>query len=149
LTHRIYLKGKQKVEQEDYFYMDSNTDKANKLTNEAILIISTVLKHVMSSAAEAEAEAGAVLLNTKEGTVLRRTLEELVRHQPLTPLQTDNTTATGKSNGTNKQQCTHAMDMRFYWVKDRFKQGQFHVYWGPGYQNLGNYFAKHHSPEHH
>ena len=37
------------------------------------------------------------------------------------------------------------MDMRFYWVKDRVKQGQFHVYWGPGYQNLSDYFTKHHS----
>jgi hypothetical protein len=38
---------------EGFFYMDSSTDKANTLTNRAILIISTVLKHVMSSAAEA------------------------------------------------------------------------------------------------
>jgi hypothetical protein len=29
------------------FYMVSNTDKADKLTNGAILITSTVLKHVM------------------------------------------------------------------------------------------------------
>jgi hypothetical protein len=41
------------------------------------------------------------------------------------------------------------MDMRFYWVKDRVKQGQFHVYWGPGYQNVAYYFIKHHSPTHH
>jgi hypothetical protein len=41
--------------------MGSNTDKPNKLTNGAILIISTILKHVMSSAAEAE--SGAVFLN--------------------------------------------------------------------------------------
>jgi hypothetical protein len=45
------------------FYMGSHTDKANRLTNGAILIISTVLKHVMSSAAEAE--IGAVFLNAK------------------------------------------------------------------------------------
>jgi hypothetical protein len=30
------------------------------------------------------------------------------------------------------------MDMRFYWIKDRVKQGQFNVYWGPGYQNLAD-----------
>jgi hypothetical protein len=41
------------------------------------------------------------------------------------------------------------MDMRFYWVKDRVKQGKFHVYWGRGYQNLEDYFTKHHSPVHH
>jgi hypothetical protein len=41
------------------------------------------------------------------------------------------------------------MDMRFYWIKDRAKQGQFYVYWGTGYQNLVDYFTKHHSPAHH
>jgi hypothetical protein len=41
------------------------------------------------------------------------------------------------------------MDMRFYWIKDRVKQGQFHVYWGPGFQNVVDYFTKHHSPAHH
>jgi hypothetical protein len=41
------------------------------------------------------------------------------------------------------------MDMRFYWVKDRVKQGQFHVYCVPGYKNLADYFTKYHSPAHH
>jgi hypothetical protein len=41
------------------------------------------------------------------------------------------------------------MDLRFYWIKDRVKQGQFHVYWGPGFQNLADYLTKHHSPAHH
>jgi hypothetical protein len=63
-----------------FFYMGSNTDKANRLTSGAILIISTVLKHVMSSADEAE--ICAVFLNAKEGTVLRTTLEELGHPQP-------------------------------------------------------------------
>jgi hypothetical protein len=36
-----------------------------------------------------------------------------------------------------------------YWIKDRVKQGQFDVYWGPGYQNMADYFTKHHSPAHH
>jgi hypothetical protein len=82
----------------------------------------------MSSAAEAE--IGAVFLNAKEGTVLRTTLEELGHPQPPTPLHTDNITSTGYNNGTIKQKRTRAMDMRFYWVKDRVKQRQFHVYWG-------------------
>jgi hypothetical protein len=64
-------------------------------------------------------------------------------------METDNTTATGYSNGTIKQKRTKSMDMRFYWIKDRVKQGQFNVYWGPGYQNLADYFTKHHSPAHH
>jgi hypothetical protein len=55
--------------------MDSSTKTDKKLTNGAILIISKVLKHVMSSAAEAK--IGAVLINAKEVAVLRITLEEL------------------------------------------------------------------------
>jgi hypothetical protein len=123
----------------------TNTNK--KLTNEAILIISKGLKHVMSSAAEAE--IGAVFINAKEGAVLRTTLEALGHPHPPTPMETDNTTATGYSNGTIKQKRTKAMDMRFYWIKNRVKQGQFDVYWGPGYQNLADYFTKHHSAAHH
>jgi hypothetical protein len=130
-----------------FFYMGSSTNNDNKLTNGEILIISKVLKHVMSSAAEAE--IGAVFINAKEGAVLRTTLEELGNPHPPTPMETDNTTATVYSNGTMKQKLTKAMDMRFYWIKDRVKQGQFNVYWGPGYQNLADYFTKHHSPAHH
>jgi hypothetical protein len=48
-----------------FFYMGSNNKTDKKLTNGAILIISKVLKHVMSSAAEAE--IGAVFINAKEG----------------------------------------------------------------------------------
>jgi hypothetical protein len=130
-----------------FFYMGSSTNTNKKLTNGAILFISKVLKHVMSSAAEAE--IGAVSINFKEGAVLRTTLEELGHRQPPTAMKTDNTTATGYINGSIKQKHTNAMDMRFYWIKDRVKQGQFNVYWGPGYQNLADYFTKHHSLAHH
>jgi hypothetical protein len=99
--HRIFLKEKQKVGQGGGVYMVSNTDKAIRLTNGVILIISTVLKPVMSLAAEGE--SGAVFLNSKEGTVLYTTPEEPGHPQPTTPLQTDNITATGYSNGKIKQ----------------------------------------------
>jgi hypothetical protein len=106
-----------------FFYMGRNTDKANKLTNGAIMIIRTVIKHVMSSAAESE--IGAVFLNIKEGTVIQTTLEELGHPHPPTLLETDNTTATHYSNGTITQKCTRAMDMHLYWVKDRVKKASF------------------------
>jgi hypothetical protein len=100
-----------------FFYMGNNNKNDKKLTNRTILIISKVLKHVMSSAAAAE--IGAVFINAKEGALLRTTLEELGHKQPPTPMETDNTTATGYSNGTIKQKRTKSMDMRFYWIKDR------------------------------
>jgi hypothetical protein len=129
------------------FYMGSDTKTDKKLTNGAILIISKVLKNVISLAAKPE--IWTVFINAKEGAVLRTTLEELGHKQPPTSMETDNATATGYSNGTIKQKRTKAMDVRFYWIKDRVKQGQFDVYWGPGYQNLADYFTKHHSPAHH
>jgi hypothetical protein len=39
----------------EFFYMASNTYKSNILTDGEIMIIRTVLKHIMSSASEAEA----------------------------------------------------------------------------------------------
>jgi hypothetical protein len=64
--------------------MGNRANTAKKLTNGATLIISTVLKHVMSSALEAE--IGAVFINSKEGAVLHTTLQELVHQHPPTPL---------------------------------------------------------------
>jgi hypothetical protein len=130
-----------------FFYMVSSTNTDKKLTNRAMLIISKVLKRVMSSAVEAE--IGAVFTNAKEGAVLRTTKEELGHPQPATPMETYNTTTIGYINGTIKQKCTKEMGMRFYWIKDKVKQGQFNVYWGRGFQNLADYFTKHHSPAHH
>jgi hypothetical protein len=63
-----------------FFYMENTTKNDKTLTNGAILILSKVLKHVISSADEAE--IGAVLINAKEGAVLRTTLEELGHKQP-------------------------------------------------------------------
>jgi hypothetical protein len=53
--------------------MGNTTKNHKKLTHGAILIVSKVLKIVMSSAAEAE--IGAVFINAKEGAVLITTLE--------------------------------------------------------------------------
>jgi hypothetical protein len=97
-----YLSEKEaKIRAGGFFYMGSSTNTDKKLTNGAILIISKVLKHVMSLAAKAE--IGAVFINAKEGAVLHTTLEEVGHPQPPTPMETDNTTATGYSNGKIKQ----------------------------------------------
>jgi hypothetical protein len=95
-----------------------------------------ILKHVMSSAAEAE--LGALFVNGKEATILRQTLEDMGWPQPPTPMQTDNSTACGIVNRTIKQQKSRAMDMRFYWIRDRTDQNQFHIFWAPGATILPN-----------
>ena len=116
--------------------------------NGPIYVLSKIICNVMASAAEAE--MGGLFMNGQEGTVLRTTLEEMrwKQHGP-TPMQTDNSTASGIANDTVKAKRSKAMDMRFHWIKDRVRQGQFRVHWAPGEENLADYPTKHHPPSHH
>ena len=80
---------------------------------------------------------------------MRVTLIELDHPRTPTPMFANNSTANGIMNATITQNCSKAIDMRFYWLRDRVKQGQFHIYWAPGSVNLADYFTKHHIPSHH
>jgi hypothetical protein len=124
----------------------SATDPA-PADNGAIDVLCQIMRPVLSSAAEAE--LGALFLNAKHACPLRIALDELGHPQPATPMQTDNTTATGIVNDNIRQKRSKAIDMRFYWLRDRAKQGQFHIFWKPGKENRADYFTKHHSAEHH
>jgi hypothetical protein len=97
----------------------------------------------------AEAKFGALFVNAKEGTATRTTLAEIGHNQDTTELKTNNTTEDGIINNTVQQKRSKAMDMRFYWVKDRVEQDQFNVGWAPDDNNMRDYFTKHHSPAHH
>jgi hypothetical protein len=131
-----------------YFYLGGKFDSRMKpLSNGPLLCHATVLKHVVSSVAEAE--FGTIFLNAKEGTVTRNTLSEMGHKQDATDLTNDITTSDGIINNTVQQKRSKAMDMQFYWVKDRVEQKQFNFGWAPGDTNLGYYFTKHHSPAHH
>ena len=116
-------------------------------SNGAINILCQIMREVLSSAAEAE--LAAVFHNGKEACPIRACLEELGHPQPPTPIQTDNSTAAGIANDTVKQKRSKAIDMRFYWIRDRVRQGQFLVYWRKGSLNKADYFTKHHPASHH
>jgi hypothetical protein len=106
----------------EYFYLGKKVNSPKQpLYNGPLLCHTTVLKHVVSSVAEAE--FGALFVNAKEGTVTRTTLAEMGHNQDITELKTDNTTADGIINNTVQQKLSKAIDMRFYWVKDRVEQG--------------------------
>jgi hypothetical protein len=115
--------------------------------NGAIHVHSSIMQAVLSSATEAE--LGALFYNGKDAAMLRTTLEDMGHPQSATPIQTDNACASGIANNTVKQRRSKAIDMRFYWIKDRVAQGQFLVHWRRGLDNLADYFTKHHSPAHH
>jgi hypothetical protein len=80
----------------------------------------------MSSAAEAE--LGALYLNAKETVYLRQILHEIGHPQPPTPIQTDNTTASGVVNNIVQPKRTKAMDMRYHWLRDREEGKQFRIF---------------------
>jgi len=115
--------------------------------NGPVHVLCQIMRQVVASAAEAE--LGALFLNAQAICPIRVALEELGHPQPPTPLQTDNNTASGIVNDTVKQRRSKAIDMRFYWIRDRSRQGDFHVFWRPGNTNRADYFSKHHSPTHH
>ena len=109
--------------------------------NGAILVNANVIKHVMSSAAEAE--LGGLFFNMKDAVPIRAALEEMGHPQPPAAVVVDNSAASGIANKTVKQRRSKAMDMRFCWVQDRTEQRQFQVCcWRKGAQNFGRLFYK-------
>ncbi len=115
--------------------------------NGPILVNSKVIDAVMSSAQEAETGMG--YINAKDACEQRLTLEALGHPQGPTPIQFDNKAAVGILTDKMTQRRSKAMDMRFYWLKDRNVQKQFHIHWKQGNKNLADYHTKHHPAKYH
>jgi hypothetical protein len=138
-----------------YYYLSNTTHNNTSFTdpdyvampNGPVHVLCQLMKEIVSSAAEEE--LAGLFHNAKEACPMWITLEELGHPQPPTPIQTDNSTACGIVNDTVKQRRSKAIDMRFYWMRDRVRQGQFFIYWRKGSINLADYFTKHHAPSHH
>jgi hypothetical protein len=132
-----------------YFYLGNYNEPAdNPHPNGPIHVESRIMKNVMAAASEAE--IGALFHNGQEGAHIRQILKELGREQAQpTRLTTDNSTADGFANNRTKIRRSKAMDMRFYWVQDRVKNGEFAVHWLKGERSLADYFTKLHPPSHH
>ena len=128
-----------------HFFLSSDATVPHN--NGAILNIAHIIKHVMSSATEAE--LAALYIMAREAVYIRIILEEMGHKQPPTPLQTDNAMAEAVTNGKIQPKRTKAMDMRFHWLRDRECQQQFRIYWRPGKLNYADYWTKHHAATHH
>jgi hypothetical protein len=116
--------------------------------NSAIYNKASIIKAVMSSAAEAE--IGALYINARKGVEECNILNEMDHLQPLTPVQTDNSSADSIVNLSVQPKHTKAMDMRFHCLRDRgVNQKRFKFYWRPGTLMRADYWTKHHSPAHH
>ena len=115
--------------------------------NGPVLVTSKVIKETVASAAEAE--FAALFHNGQDAYPLRVALEEMKHPQPPTPMQTDNSTASGLANDTIKQKRSKAMNMRWFWIRDKIHANIYNVYWNSGKTNRADYFSKQHPTKHH
>ena len=80
--------------------------------NETILIECKTLRHVVSSAAEAE--TGDIFHNAQIAIPIRTLLHVLKQPQPPTPTKTDNSIACGFIHNNIHQKRSKSWDMRYY-----------------------------------
>jgi hypothetical protein len=108
--------------------------------NGPLVCKSKMINSVVSSVAEAELAGG--FNAAQAGVSLRRTLHDLGYPQPATVLRIDNTVAISLANANINAKRSKAMDMRFFWIVDRIRQGQFKTLHIAGIWNLADFFTK-------
>jgi hypothetical protein len=119
------------------FYMGARTDTyVNAPVDETSVRIDAVC------ASAAEAEYAAVFLNARKACVLRQTLKDMGHPQNATPMSVDNKCAQGLAHDSVKRRQSKSNDTRFHCIRDRVRQGQFLINWGPGVSNLADFFTK-------
>jgi hypothetical protein len=123
-------------------------DAANPtIENGMIHAISSIIDVVVSSAGEAE--YGAAFIFAQHGVWLRNIAIAFGHAQPATPILCDNEFAIGLATDTIKQKKSKSIDMRFHWLRDRIRQGQFTITHLKGSLNLADFFTKTLSCAHH
>ena len=96
-----------------------------------------------------EAELGRLCEFFQKATSMRMSLADTGHLQPPTPVATETTVAKSIVNGTVKRKIYQAIDMRFYWVRDRIQLNHFRIFREEVKKNLVEYVTKHHPIWHH
>jgi hypothetical protein len=114
-----------------HFYLTNHNDK--EFNKGIILTLSSIIKHVMSSASKVELAA------LYYGANLPSSFAQLseMGHPQLkhTMITTDNITAQSLTMGTMTPKASKSMDQCFYWLKHRNAQRQFLYLWHHGIDN--------------
>ena len=108
--------------------------------NGPIFCTTKVISCVVASVAEAE--LGAAFQNAQKAAEFRNTLEELGYPQEATLIMIDNTVAEGLAADTLNAKRSKSMDVRFFWLRDHIKKGQFAVKHLAGRWNISDFFTK-------
>ena len=128
-----------------HFFLSDRSE--NPPNNGAVINVAQIIRNVMTSAADAE--IGALYINSRQAIPARYTIEEMGHKQPPTPMQTDNTTALGFVTKNLQPKATKSTDMKHWFMRDRQDRQQFRYYWGYGKNNDGDYQSRHFCGAHH
>jgi hypothetical protein len=69
-------------------------------------------------------------------------LEALGWPQGTVPIETDNLCAEGIANNKMLIKKTRTINTKFHWTRQQVEEGRYAVVWGPGKNNLANFFTK-------
>jgi hypothetical protein len=129
-----------------HFYLTNHEDK--EFNNGAILTLSSIIKHIMSSAFKAK--LAALYYGCKLAVPICTTLKEMGHPQlKYTMITTNNITAQGLTMGTMTPKASKLMDQHFHWLKCHNAKHQFIYLWHCAIDNCANYARKHHPVKHH
>ena len=118
-----------KIRSAAYYYMTNKFQREFK--NGAINVLSTIIKHVMYYASEAE--TGALYYGCKRSIPYIVTLKEMGHPQSEpTPVTTNYNTAHGITMGTTTSKFSKFNDMSSQWLKCRKLQRLFAFLWARG-----------------
>jgi hypothetical protein len=129
-----------------HFYLTNHNDK--EFHNGAILPLSSIIKHIMSSASKAE--SATLYYGCKLAVPIRTSLKEMGHPQlKCTMITTNNITAQGLTMGSVTPKASKSIDQCFHWLKCCNAQRQFLYLWCCSTDNCANYASKHHLAKHH
>jgi hypothetical protein len=108
--------------------------------NGPVTYASKMINCVVASVAEAELDSA--FMSAQRAVQHRNTLADFGYPQPPTLLRIDNTIALGLADNKLNKKRAKSMDMRYFWLADRVRQGHFRVEHIPGKYNIADHFTK-------
>jgi hypothetical protein len=110
------------------------------IENGMIHSMSSIIDVIVASAGEAE--YGTAFIYAQHGVWFRQIATAMGHRQPATPILCDNKFAISLATDTIKQKRSKSIDMRFHWLRDRIRQGQFTITYIASALNLADFFTK-------
>ena len=100
-----------------YYFKHTPQGTIQLPSSHPVLVECHCLRHVVSSAAEAE--TAGLFYNAQNAISIRRVLHAMGHPQLPTAIKTDNSTAHGFVQNNIPLRKSKTWDMRYYWLKDR------------------------------